>query len=405
MAHGIKKRIIMDTTLSLLTSSGRTALHNFYHDALFKDCIPFWFPSSVDNKFGGFLHCLDRDGSIVDTDKSVWAQGRMIWMLLTLYNTIEKRPEWLEWAENGLKFLSNYCFDTDGRMFFHVTREGKPIRKRRYAFSEAFASIAFAAHARATGSEDSAKRARTLFDLFTRWNFTPGLMPPKYTDERPMIGLSPRMITIVTAQELRQNIGNDSSFDMWINRCIDDIKSFFVKPDLRAVMETVSPDGSIIDHFDGRTLNPGHSIEGAWFIMYEGKLRGDSNLIELGTNMLDWMWERGWDKEFGGIFYFRDIYKKPVQEYWQDMKFWWPHNEAIIATLLAYELTGNEKYANWHKQVNDWAFQHFSDPTYGEFYGYLHRDGTISSTLKGSMWKSFFHHPRMLWFCLKLLET
>lgn len=405
MAHGIKKRIIMDTTLSLLTSSGRTALYKFYYDVLFKDCIPFWFPSSVDNEFGGFLHCLDRDGSIVDTDKSVWAQGRMSWMLLTLYNTIEKRPEWLEWAENGLKFLSNHCFDADGRMFFHVTREGKPIRKRRYAFSEAFASIAFAAHARATGSEDSAKRARILFDLFTRWNFTPGLMPPKYTDERPMIGLSPRMITIVTAQELRQNIGNDSSFDMWINRCIDDIKRFFVKPDLRAVMETVSPDGSIIDHFDGRTLNPGHSIEGAWFIMYEGKLRGDSNLIELGTNMLDWMWERGWDKEFGGIFYFRDIYKKPVQEYWQDMKFWWPHNEAIIATLLAYELTGNEKYANWHKQVNDWAFQHFSDPTYGEFYGYLHRDGTISSTLKGSMWKSFFHHPRMLWFCLKLLET
>ncbi len=405
MAHGIKKRIIMDTTLSLLTSSGRTALYKFYYDALFKDCIPFWFPSSVDNEFGGFLHCIDKDGSIVDTDKNVWAQGRMSWMLLTLYNTIEKRPEWLEWAENGLKFLSNHCFDADGRMFFHVTREGKPIRKRRYAFSEAFASIAFASHARATGNEDSAKRARILFDLFTRWNFTPGLMPPKYTDERPMIGLSPRMITIVTAQELRQNIGNDPSFDMWINRCIDEIQRLFIKPQLRAVMEVVSPDGSIIDHFDGRTLNPGHSIEGAWFIMYEGKLRGDLNLIQLGTNMLDWMWERGWDKEFGGIFYFRDIYNKPVQEYWQDMKFWWPHNEAIIATLLAYELTGNEKYANWFKQVNDWAFHHFSDPYYGEFFGYLHRDGTISSTLKGSMWKSFFHHPRMLWFCLKLLET
>lgn len=395
----------MDTTLSLLTSSGRTALHKFYHDALFKDCIPFWFPSSVDNEFGGFLHCFDRDCSIVDTDKSVWAQGRMSWMLLTLYNTIEKRPEWLEWAENGLKFLSNHCFDTDGRMFFHVTREGKPIRKRRYAFSEAFASIAFAAHARATGNKDSERRARTLFDLFTRWNFTPGLMPSKYTDERPMIGLSPRMITIVTAQELQQNIGNDPSFNIWINRCIDEIRMLFVKPDLRAVMETVSPDGSIIDHFDGRTLNPGHSIEGAWFIMYEGKFRGDSNLIQLGTDMLDWMWERGWDTEFGGLFYFRDIYNKPVQEYWHDMKFWWPHNEAIIATLLAFQLTGNEKYAKWHKQVNDWAFQHFSDPSYGEFYGYLHRDGTISSTLKGSMWKSFFHHPRMLWFCLKLLET
>jgi N-acylglucosamine 2-epimerase len=81
------------------------------------------------------------------------------------------------------------------------------------------------------------------------------------------------------------------------------------------------------------------------------------------------------------------------------------HTMSYYRYPLAYELTGNEKYANWFKQVNDWAFHHFSDPYYGEFFGYLHRDGTISSTLKGSMWKSFFHHPRMLWFCLKLLET
>jgi len=375
-----------------------------YRDGLLNDTVPFWFPRSVDREHGGFLHCLDRDGSLVDTDKSVWVQGRMSWMLLTMYNGFDRRPEWLEWARGGLEFIERHCFDTDGRMFFHVTREGQPIRKRRYAYSESFAAIAHAAHARATGSDRSAARARELFDQFTRWNFTLGLMPPKFTDTRPMIGMGPRMITIVTAQELRANLGEDPVLTGWIDRCIEEIRRWFLKPEIRCVMESVGPDGEILDHFDGRTLNPGHAIEGAWFIMQEGRHRNDAGLVRLGCDMLDWMWERGWDREYGGIFYFRDVYGKPVQEYWHDMKFWWPHDETIIATLMAWLLTGEEKYERMHRQVHDWSHQHFADPEHGEWYGYLHRDGRVSTSLKGNLWKSFFHHPRMQWTCWQLLE-
>jgi len=384
---------------------GRKKLQATYHDGLLVDTMKFWFPRSIDTEHGGFLHCFDRDGSLVDTDKSVWVQGRMSWMLLTLYNTVDQRAEWLAWAKSGIDFLNRHAFDTDGRMFFHVTREGQPIRKRRYAYSEAFAAIANAAYAKAAGDSAAAERARALFDLFTDWNFTPGKMPPKFTDARPMIGLAPRMITLVTAQELRANLGADAKLDRWIDRCIEEIQRLFVKPDLRVVMEVVAPDGGIVDHFDGRTLNPGHAIEGAWFILHEGKWRADAQLIRLGCDMLDWMWERGWDAECGGIYYFRDVFGKPVQEYWHDMKFWWPHNEAIIATLLAYELTGDLKYARWHQQVHDWAHCHFGDAECGEWYGYLHRDGRVSVPLKGNLWKSCFHHPRMQWYCADLLKS
>jgi N-acylglucosamine 2-epimerase len=320
-----------------------------------------------------------------------------------MYNTVEPRPEWLAWARLGLDFLERHGFDTDGRMFFHLTHDGRPIRKRRYAYSESFAAIAYAAHFKATGDERSALRARELFDFFTRWNFTPGLMPPKHAATRPMIGMGPRMITIATAQELRENIGADPQLDAWIDRCIDEIQRLFVKPELRVVMESVAPGGAIIEHFDGRMLNPGHAIEGAWFIMHEGRHRNDNRLIRLGCDMLDWMWERGWDNDHGGLFYFRDLHNKPVQEYWHDMKFWWPHDEAIIATLMAYESTGNPKYAAWHQRVHDWSHQHFADPDHGEWFGYLHRDGTRSTDTKGNLWKSFFHHPRMQWLCGQLL--
>ena len=379
-------------------------LRDFYRSSLLNDTLAFWFPRCLDREHGGYLHCLDRDGSVLDTDKSVWAQGRMAWMLLTLYNTLERRPEWLDWARSGIDFLDRHCFDTDGRMFFHVACDGRPIRKRRYAYSEAFAAIAHAAYARAVGCDRSATWARQLFDQFTNWNFTPGLMPPKFTDARPLIGLGPRMITIVTAQELRANLGEDPSLNAWIDRCIDEIRRWFVKPELRCVMETVAPDGRIVDHFDGRMLNPGHAIEGAWFILEEGRQRRDAGFIRLGCEMLDYMWERGWDQEYGGIFYFRDVHDKPVQEYWHDMKFWWPQDETIIAALLAHRLTGEAKYAEMHQQIHDWAHRHFADPEYGEWYGYLHRDGHVSVPLKGNLWKSFFHHPRMQWKCGQILE-
>lgn len=375
-----------------------------YRRHLLDDCVRFWFPRSVDPQYGGFLHCLDRDGSLVDSDKSVWVQGRMAWMLLTLYNAVERKPEWLAWGESGVKFLERHCFDQDGRMFFHVTRDGRPIRKRRYAYSEAFAAIAFAACARATGKDRLPARSRQLFELFVRWNFTPGLLPPKYTDARPAIGLTPRMITLVTAQELRENLGEESWCRRWSDRCLDEIRRLFVKPELQCVMETVGAEGEVLDHFEGRTLNPGHAIEAAWFILREGQFRGDRALIELGCQMLDWTWHRGWDQEHGGLFYFRDVYGKPVQEYWHDMKFWWPHNEALVATLMAWRLTGQPRYAEWHRQVHDWSFRHFPDPEFGEWFGYLHRDGRISVTLKGNLWKSFFHLPRSLWLCWRLCE-
>lgn len=328
----------------------------------------------------------------------------MSWMLLTLYQDHERRPEWLERAEGGLRFLEEKCVDpADGRMYFHVARDGTPLRKRRYAYSESFAAIAFAAHASASGSERSALLARHWFKRFVDWNFLPNDAPPKFTGTRPLIGIGPRMITLVTAQELELRLGRTAETTAWIDRCIEEIRTLFVKPDLEVVMEQVLPDGSLSNHFDGRTLNPGHAIEGAWFILEEARRRGgDPDLTSLGCRMLDWMWRRGWDQEYGGLFYFRDVFDKPVQEYWQSMKFWWPHDETLIATLMAFRATRDPKYLTWHQQVREWSFRHFQDPEHGEWFGYLHRDGSRSSTLKGNLWKSFFHHPRALDLCLRI---
>ena len=40
-----------------------------------------------------------------------------------------------------------------------------------------------------------------------------------------------------------------------------------------------------------------------------------------------------------------------------------------------------------------------------EWFGYLHNDGSIISTLKGNLWKGFFHIPRMKLISWQLLEN
>ncbi|MEO5591359.1 MAG: AGE family epimerase/isomerase [Chitinophagaceae bacterium] len=379
-------------------------LKDFYFNQLLNDTIPFWFPRSFDKEYGGFQLMRDADGSLIDDDKAVWIQGRATWLLSALYNTVEKKSEWLEGAKLGYDFLNKHCFDTDGQMFFHVTRDGRPIRKRRYFFSETFYVIAAAAYARASGDQDAAAKARSVFGKCIEYTSVPGLLQAKFTDARPSRGIGIPMIMMNTAQQLRDTIGDDRC-DGWISQWISNIETYFVKDDLMCVMEQVALDGSIIDHIDGRTLNPGHAIEGAWFILHEAKRRNmDPHLIDLGCKMLDYMWERGWDKKHGGIFYFRDVFDKPVQEYWQDMKFWWPHNEAIIATLLAYLMTGKKKYAKWHKMVHEYSYRHFHDKKHGEWFGYLHRDGSIAQPAKGNMFKGPFHLPRQEWYCSQMLR-
>ena len=388
----------------MLLNQSKDHYLTLYRDTLLDNIIPFWMKHGIDHKNGGIFTCLDRDGSLVDDDKSVWFQGRAGWMFATLYNEVEMRPEWLEIAKSCVNFIENYCIDTDGRLYFHVTADGRPIRKRRYVYSEAFASIAHAALYRATGDQVHKKRAIDLFQIYLDWSFLPGIMPPKFAPTRPMIGLAPRMIAIATAQELRKNLIT-TEYDHLIDQMINEIELKFMHPDLEAVLEQVSPEGQFVNHADGRLLNPGHALECAWFILEESRVRGGvPRYNEIGLKITDWMWRWGWDEQHGGIIYFRDVLNRPVQEYWHDMKFWWPQNEAIIATLMAWSMTGQAKYAEWHRSASDWAFRHFTDPEYGEWYGYLHRDGRVSQPCKGTLWKGPFHLPRMLLKCWQILQ-
>lgn len=367
-----------------------------YKNDLKSNIMPFWLDKGLDHVYGGVYTCLDRNGDIMDTTKSVWFQGRFGFIGAYAYNNMEQNEDWLAASKSCIDFIEAHCFDPeDGRMYFEVMADGTPLRKRRYVFSECFAAIAMSEYSLASGDKSYASKALRLFNDIRRFIATPGVLPAKYLPTQPAIGHSITMILINTAASIRKAI-SDPVLDEQIDESIEKLK-LFIHPEFKALLEMVTPDGKLIDTCCGRTVNPGHCIETAWFLLEEARYRNwDKQLVAMATQILDWSWEWGWDEEFGGIINFRDCRNFPPQDYSQDMKFWWPQCETVIATLYAYIATHDEKYLDMHKKAHEWMYQHFPDTENPEWYGYLHRDGTVAQAAKGNLFKGPFHIPRML---------
>lgn len=367
-----------------------------YKKDLTENIMPFWMEYGLDRENGGVYTCVNRDGSLMDTTKSVWFQGRFAFICSFAYNNVEKNQEWLDAAKSTLEFIEKHCFDEQGHMYFSVTAEGKPLRKRRYVFSETFAAIAMSEYALATGDQHWAKRAIQVFEDTQRFLATPGFLPAKFEADVKLQGHSIVMILINVGSCIRKVV-NDPKLTQQIDESIEKLKKYFIHPEFKCLLETVGENGEFIDTNMTRTINPGHCIETSWFIMEEAKLRGwDKPMFDLALQVFDWSWDWGWDKQYGGIINFRDCKNLPSQDYSQDMKFWWPQCETIIASLYAYLGTGDEKYLYRHERISEWTYAHFPDAEYGEWYGYLHRDGTVAQPAKGNLYKGPFHIPRMM---------
>lgn len=367
-----------------------------YKKDLTENIMPFWMEYGLDRENGGVYTCVNRDGSLMDTTKSVWFQGRFAFICSFAYNNVEKNQEWLDAAKSTLEFIEKHCFDEQGHMYFSVTAEGKPLRKRRYVFSETFAAIAMSEYALATGDQHWAKRAIQVFEDTQRFLATPGFLPAKFEADVKLQGHSIVMILINVGSCIRKVV-DDPKLTQQIDESIEKLKKYFIHPEFKCLLETVGENGEFIDTNMTRTINPGHCIETSWFIMEEAKLRGwDKPMFDLALQVFDWSWDWGWDKQYGGIINFRDCKNLPPQDYSQDMKFWWPQCETIIASLYAYLGTGDEKYLYRHERISEWTYAHFPDAEYGEWYGYLHRDGTVAQPAKGNLYKGPFHIPRMM---------
>lgn len=370
-----------------------------YEKELRENCLPFWLEHSQDKEYGGYFSCLNRDGSVYDTDKFIWLQGREVWLFAMLYNNVEKNQQWLDCVVQGAEFLKTYGHDGNWDFYFSLDRKGNPLVQPYNIFSNTFACMAFAQLAKATGNDEYAQIARRIFGRILERRSNPkGQWCKAYPGTRPMKDFALPMIICNMALEIEDILEDKSVLEQTIDTCLHEVFDVFYKPELGCMLENVSSvDGAPLDCFEGREINPGHDLEALWFMMNLGVRRDDKALIEKCVEIALSVIERGWDKEFGGIYYFLDAKGVPQQKLEWDQKLWWVHIESAIAMLKGYQLTGNEKCLEWFLKLDAYLWDNFKDKEYPEWFGYLNRRGEVLLPLKGGKWKGCFHVPRGLY--------
>jgi N-acylglucosamine 2-epimerase len=214
------------------------------------------------------------------------------------------------------------------------------------------------------------------------------------------------MVLINTTQELRE-VEDDPRYSEMIRKWVRRELYTFAVDEHQMMFERIGVDGHpVLSEPEGRSLTPGHCLESCWFCLREGVYLADDSFIRRACRVMEWTMRVGWDQQFGGIFNFIDSKGKPPghhDEGWGedqdwDAKIFWVHAEALCALLYAFTTTHELKFFQLYEKVHDWSFKYFPDPEYGEWFGYLRRDGSLSQTLKGGV-KGFFHIPRAFLNC------
>jgi N-acylglucosamine 2-epimerase len=375
-----------------------------YKSTLLNNVIPFWEQHSIDWEQGGYFTCLDRHGKVYDTDKFIWLQNRQVWIFSMLYNQVEPKADWLKVAANGAHFLAKNGRDAEGNWYFSLTREGKPLVQPYNIFSDCFAAMAFSKYALASG-EDWAKEValQAYQNVLRRKDDPKGIYNKTYPGTRPMKSLAVPMILANLSLEMEWLLPSDRLTQI-LDDTVEEVMGDFFDGDRGLMYENVSPDGSHLDCFEGRLINPGHGIEAMWFIMDIANRRGDiqtiHNAVDVVINILNF----AWDQEHGGLYYFMDAEGHPPQQLEWDQKLWWVHLESLVALAIGLRLTGRADCWEWYQKMHDYTWSHFADPEGTEWFGYLNRQGQVLLNLKGGKWKGCFHVPRALYLCWQQFE-
>jgi N-acylglucosamine 2-epimerase len=377
--------------------------YSLYSKSLTENVIPFWEKYSLDEVDGGYFTCLLRDGNVFDTDKFIWLQAREVWMFAKMFNEWEANPSWLKIAIHGADFLEKYGRNEDGDWYFSLRKDGKPLVSAYNIFSDCFAVMAFAQLAKASGEARYAQIAIQSFERILQRQSNPkGKFSKAIPENRALKNFALPMILCNLALEL-EGLSDTFDIESLIDSCVNEVMVDFYNVEYDITLENVKSDGSFSDTFEGRCVNPGHVIESMWFIMDIAERRQDKQLMKLAVDRTIRTLSYGWDEKYGGILYFMDVKNYPPQALEWDQKLWWVHVETLIALLKGYHHTGDSRCLEWFNKVHEYTWSHFPDPEFGEWFGYLNRQGEVLLPLKGGKWKGCFHVPRGLFQCSKIL--
>ena len=386
-----------------------------FRQQLLTDVMPFWTNRVEDAEFGGYFNDFDRFGNRTGDEKAGWFVGRNLYTFSMMYRLFGENPRWLELARAGRVQLDTKFSRGDGRFNQKMTRDGRVINGFTSIFTDHFVVKGLFEYLRAAGLENDPTE-RALAHRLAQQLFADVRDPSVLKVEHIPDGMRKHAVnfmTLIVALESRPLFEND--FKDVLCECVEDSLYRFANDSLSAPLEYISLQGTPVLHGEGRLVDPGHSMESLWFSIHAGAALGRPDWIKRAAQVMDWVIDRTYDKEYGGFYQHVDISLPEPQEPflftqydvyradWSD-KIWWVQAEALYALAASALYLENERHWEYFTQMATYVEQAFHDHRYGEWYAILRRDGTVRADCKGFSLKGPYHVPRCLANLTVLLE-
>jgi N-acylglucosamine 2-epimerase len=383
----------------------RQQIYDRYKTLLLDNAVPFWLQHGIDWNYGGVLSCIRDDGSVISGDKFLWSQARSVWTFAALYNRVEKRPEFMAAAENSIRFLLAHGRDQQGRWMYHADQQGREIEGATSIYTDCFVVYGFSEYYRAVRDENVLAIARATLERVCQ-----RVEQPDFQETAPYplpLGWKNHGIPMILTETLNEFIQTtgDASVESRLDDYVARIMDHFVRSDKKVLLEFLTTSYQELPPSAGTFVMPGHAIESMWFVLHVARRRGDQALIRRAAEVIRWHLELGWDAEYGGIYLSRDIEGHPSYLPHSDKKLWWPHVEALYATLLAHDLTGEPWCLEWYDRVSDWAWSHFAASGGGDWMQRLTREGKPTTEVIALPVKDPFHLPRGAMLIMQLMQS
>jgi mannobiose 2-epimerase len=367
--------------------------------------LPFW-QGMADTENGGFFGEADFSGEIHKTaDKGGILNSRILWTFSAAYN-IFKDESYKASAARAKEFLVSAFVDkTHGGLYWLADHKGKALDTRKQFYNIAFGIYALAEHFRATGDQSSLDLAHALFDVTESHGFDPEAGGYIEACNREWRRIDDNRLSdkdLNSPKSMNTNLHVLEAYTTLVRAGGDNRVRKALEGLLRVTLDKIVSRNWNFKLFFNMDWSPlvgdiswGHDIEGSW-LLYEAALAiGDEKLIaevkRAALHIAEATYAAAVDRKSGGLLSGCDAEGKSISP----KKEWWPQAEAVVGFYNAYELSGDQKYADAANGIWGFIQNHFVDRVHGEWHNEISPDNTPDSTLpKAGFWKCPYHNAR-----------
>jgi len=411
-------------------------LLDFYRKHAEEVLLPFW-DRALDHEHGGIYTCFNNTGEeLVSTDKYTWSQGRYLWLWSKVTDVKsenelrEGRGSYLDHLSKTARFLEEHVFLENGNCAFLLSEEGEKkesIPGKGFdtsLYADCFVALGLGKFAALTNDVQQFERTLTLYYRIRERIKAGNIRTEPYPIPKGYRAHSIPMIMLNVAQELAeaaQKLNHQSKKELYPHSIsyMKDIMDNFYQAKNSRIVEMLPENPSEGNTLLYRHVNPGHTLESMWFVIHTAQKMGYSHYVKQAVKAIEKAIDIGWDTRFGGLLRFADksgtkprgsekstSYERLITDSW-DMKLWWPHSEALYATLLSFILTRDKKLSRQYKQVENYVFETFPNPDKetGEWIQIRNRKGQPIDKIAALPVKDPFHILRNMLHIIDLLEN